>query len=291
MATHPPHRWLVPFDGSFRLRDVPTSPPDDVGRAKDWMAALARHQARIGDRQRVLSALDMHAVLCVFQGTDTAGKGGTIRKVFQDVEPAGVHVHAFGAPSTEEIEHDFLWRAQLKLPQRGQIAVFDRSHYEEVIVTRVHPELLERQKLRSRSMHEDLWPKRFKAIVDWEHHLADSGVVVLKFFLHLGRDEQRRRLLSRIDRPEKSWKFDFVDVEERRRWPDFQHAYQEALAATSRPHAPWYAIPADDKKYARAVVAEIVASALDGLDLHWPVPDKARKKRLAAIREALEDER
>ncbi|MCB9680001.1 MAG: polyphosphate kinase 2 family protein [Alphaproteobacteria bacterium] len=287
MYTWTPHPHLVPFDDAVRIGDLPTSPPDRLGK-KEAVKELERHVARMTELQPRLYARDTHALLLVFQGMDAAGKDSTIRAVLSGVNPAGCKVWSFKAPSEEELEHDFLWRIQRRLPERGTIGVFNRSHYEELLVVRVHPELLDNARLRSRSMREHIWARRFRSVRAWEQHLADNGTVILKFFLHVSADEQKRRFLDRIDKPEKNWKFNLGDVKERGHWAAYQQAYQEVLDETSRPWAPWYAIPADDKPTMRATIAGIVADTLDRLDLRWPEVDDAMRARLQEMRAVLE---
>ncbi|PKL96456.1 MAG: phosphate--nucleotide phosphotransferase, partial [Gammaproteobacteria bacterium HGW-Gammaproteobacteria-8] len=225
-------------------------------------------------------------VLAVFQAMDAAGKDSTIRKVFSGVNPAGFRCIAFGRPSTHELAHDFLWRCQQALPKRGKIGLFNRSHYEEVLVVRVHPEILAAQHLPGIDPAA-VWEQRMESIRQWEQHLARNGVVVVKFWLNVSPDEQKRRLLARIDRPDKNWKFEIADLEVRERWQDYMHAYQEALRHTARPHAPWYAIPADSKPYMRLAVARVMVETLEALDLRYPVVDEQQQAQLATGRARL----
>jgi PPK2 family polyphosphate:nucleotide phosphotransferase len=241
----------------------------------------------IGELQHKLYAENRHAVLFVFQAMDAGGKDSTIRSVFTGVNPAGFQVSSFKAPSEEELDHDFLWRIARRLPERGRIGVFNRSHYEEVLIVRVHPEFLERQRLPH--LHRDtIWDERFESIRSFEKHLADSGTLIVKFFLHVSRDEQRDRLLRRIDKPSHSWKFNPDDIKERDRWADYMQAFEEALNETSRPWAPWYAIPADSKPYMRLQVARIAQEALEALDLAFPTIDDKARAALARCRAVLE---
>jgi len=283
--------WLVPFDGSFRVADAPTDAPAGEGRDKVRNEALLQERVqRLSELQRILHAHDHHAVLLVFQAMDAAGKDGTIRAVLSGVNPAGCRVTSFKVPSSEELEHDFLWRTVRWLPERGQIGVFNRSYYEEVLVVRVHPRFLESQRLVRDVPRADLWAERLESIREHERHLARNGTLVLKFWLNVSREEQRQRFLERLDDPDKRWKFRAGDVEERARWDDYMHAYQEALAATSRPWAPWYAIPADRKHFMRAAVADIVVRTLEGLDLRYPQPADEDVARFAEMRRMLEAE-
>ena len=242
---------------------------------------LAEYQAR-------LAAQDVHAVLVCLQSLDAGGKDGTIRHVMSGVNPQGVHVHGFRVPSAEELDHDFLWRYAQRLPARGDIVIFNRSHYEEVLVVRVHPELLERQKLPEKAREGDVWHHRYRQINDWERYLTENGITVVKLLLNLSAEEQRQRFLERIDRPEKNWKFSANDVRERRFWDDYQKAFSEMLSATSTPWAPWYVIPADRKWFARICVSAVLAHTLIGLDPRYPVVGEEVHEQLRAARRELE---
>lgn len=284
---YPEH--AVPFDGGFSLPDFPTAPPKGTPDRKALKKELKGLVAQLHDLQRKLYADGRHAVLTVFQAMDAAGKDGTIRKVFSGVNPTGFRTSAFEAPSGRERKHDFLWRCQRALPMRGKIGIFNRSHYEEVLVVRVKPQLLAAQKLPNVD-RAAVWAERLESIRDWERHLARNGVVIVKFWLNLSRAEQRRRLLARIERPEKNWKFDAADLDERQLWGDYMRAYAEALAATSRPYAPWYAIPADYKPYMRVAVARIMVHTLEHLDMAYPEPSVEHLELLEAGRGRLLDQ-
>jgi len=279
------HPTCLPFDQPVDLDRLSCDPKIDRSN-KAWKAQLTQHVAELKQRQRVLYARDSHAILCIFQGMDASGKDSTIRAVFSGVNPAGCRVTSFKSPSTQELEHDFLWRGLKAAPARGMIGVHNRSWYEDVLVVRVHPELLGRHLLKGRKPHMGIWEKRYRSIRNTERHLADNGTVILKFFLHLSKDEQRRRLVRRLQRPDKHWKFDPADLKERARWADYQRFYEEALNETSRPWAPWYAIPADHKPSMREAVARVVRHTLERLDLRWPAPpdpavlDNARQQLL-----------
>jgi len=288
MFEAPASPYLVPYDGTFRLAGASTAPPAGAPDEKKSKKRLKKLTEELDDLQRVLYADDRYAVLLIFQALDAAGKDSTIRAVLSGVNPAGCQVFSFKQPSAEELDHDFLWRTARRLPERGRIGVFNRSYYEEVLVVRVHPEYLGAQKLPRRPSGEKLWQERYASIVDHELHLAKSGTVVLKFWLNVSREEQRSRFLSRLDEPEKNWKFAAGDVAERGHWDAYQSAYEEALNATSRPWAPWYAIPADDKSYMRATVARIVVDALKGLGLEYPQVGPDERARFAEMREILE---
>jgi PPK2 family polyphosphate:nucleotide phosphotransferase len=280
MFTAKPHPLLVPFDGSFDAHAAATAP----GKGKKgnrWKELLEPETQLLGDAQYRLFADGRYAVLLVFQALDAAGKDGTIRRVFAGVNPCGLHVTAFKQPSRRELAHDFLWRTTAHLPELGSVAIFNRSHYEDALVVRVHPELLAAQRLpvpRSASF----WDDRLRAIRDHERHLAEQSTVILKFWLNVSRAEQRKRLLERIQEPTKNWKFDARDLDERARWDDYLVAYEQCLNATSRPWAPWYAVPADNKHYLRLQVAKIVNEALASLGLDFPRADVASKAALAA---------
>jgi PPK2 family polyphosphate:nucleotide phosphotransferase len=286
MFTAKRHPLLVPFDGSLDVRALPTSP----NKPKDgWKEQLGDEVKALGEAQYRLYADGRYAVLLVFQALDAAGKDSTIRRVFAGVNPCGLHVASFKEPSKRELAHDFLWRATQHLPERGSVAIFNRSYYEEVLVVRVHPKLLAAQKLPD-PPSKTFWADRFRAIVDYERHLAEQGTVILKFWLNMSKDEQRKQLLERIDEPEKNWKFNPRDLDERALREEYLDAYQDCLRATSRPWAPWYAVPADNKHYARWQVAKLVNEAIAELGVDFPRPDAAAKAALAAARKRIENE-
>ncbi|MCB9777132.1 MAG: polyphosphate kinase 2 family protein [Alphaproteobacteria bacterium] len=282
--------YLVPFDGSFRVATAPTTPPDDAPGKKALKQAQEESTEALRDLQRRLYAGDRHAVLCVFQALDAAGKDSTIRAVMSGVNPAGCNVTSFKRPSEEELDHDFLWRSTRALPRRGMIGIFNRSYYEEVLVVRVHPSILAHQRVTVPDDMAELWRWRLDAIADHEEHLARQGTVVLKFFLHVSRREQCERLIARIDRPEKNWKFEEGDLEERKHWDAYLHAYEEALNHTSRPWAPWYCIPADDKPFMRQQVADILVRTMRRVDPQYPQVDEDRRRVLQSLRGILQDE-
>jgi len=282
-----PHPLLVPGDGSFDIHKAPTEPDKD--KDKDHWQELLEDEAKVlGDTQYRLFADGRHAVLLVFQALDAAGKDSTIRHVFTGVNPSGLRVASFKQPSRTELAHDFLWRTTAELPERGSIAIFNRSYYEEAIVVRVHPKFLDAQHLPD-PPSKTFWSDRLRAIADHERYLAEQGMLILKFWLNVSKAEQRKRLLDRIDEPDKNWKFNPADIDERERWDDYLAAYQEALRATSRPWAPWYAVPADNKHYLRWQVAKLINTGLAQLDLEFPRPDlqvrKQAKQRLLAQRD------
>lgn len=282
-----PSEYLVPFDGGFRVSRAATEPPKRARDDAQNERALETSIASLRKLQARLMAGDRHSLLIVFQAMDAAGKDGTLRAVMTGVNPAGVEVYSFKSPSDQELDHDFLWRLYRVMPERGRIGIFNRSHYEEVLVVRVHPEYLARQRLPHVPRDLDrLWEERFESIRDVERHLARNGTTIVKFWLNVSRDEQKRRFLDRVGDPDANWKFSAGDIRERRHWKKYMEAYQEALNATSRPWAPWYAIPADDKRYMRATVADILVRTLERIDPKYPVPtDAARAEMLAAATE------
>ena len=267
------------FDPRYRASFVKKKDGRDL--LQSGVGMLAEYQAR-------LAAQDVHAVLVCLQSLDAGGKDGTIRHVMSGVNPQGVHVHGFKTPSAEELDHDYLWRYARRLPARGEIGIFNRSHYEEVLVVRVHPELLDHQKLPEGSTGSSIWRRRYEQINDWEHYLTDNGITVVKLFLNLSREEQRSRFLARIDLAEKNWKFSSNDVRERRFWDDYQTAFSEMLSATSTTWAPWYVIPADRKWFARICVSAILAHTLIELDPQYPVVGQEARAQLATARAELE---
>ncbi|HVS64033.1 MAG TPA: polyphosphate kinase 2 family protein [Thermoanaerobaculia bacterium] len=285
MFTAPDSPYLVAADEPFDSAAAPTAPPDDTAQKKVLKKRLAEAVERLSELQHILYAHDHHAVLLIFQALDAAGKDSTIRAVLSGVNPAGCQVFSFKAPSAQELDHDFLWRCAMRLPERGRIGVFNRSYYEEVLVVRVHPRHLASQKLPKDCLDpESLWQERFESIRDLERHLARNGTVVLKFFLNVSKQEQRRRFLSRLEEPEKNWKYSQQDVEERQHWDAYQQAYSEMLPATSRPWAPWYAIPADHKPFMRLTVAEILLGSLESLDVAYPQVTDEQRERFDAMR-------
>ena len=242
---------------------------------------------RLAALQDRLWADDRWAVLVILQGIDTSGKDGVIEHVMSGVNPQGCEVHSFKAPSEAEIDHDFLWRASRVLPQRGRIGIFNRSYYEETIVVRVHPEFLQKQRLPKQLITDDIWNQRFEDINNFERYLAHNGVLTMKFFLNISKDEQRRRLVARIDDPEKRWKFRAGDVEERKLWDPYMHAYEETIRNTATKHAPWYVVPSDHKWFTRLVVAASLVECLEQLDLHYPKLDDKVLRELETIRAEL----
>jgi PPK2 family polyphosphate:nucleotide phosphotransferase len=270
MFEAPKSPYLVSYDSQFDISTASTTPKTDghLHKGKHRRAATEK----LSTLQRVLAAGDRHSVLLVFQAMDAAGKDSTIRSVMRGIDPSGCQVFGFKKPSRLELDHDFLWRTTCRLPERGRIGIFNRSQYEDVLIVRVHPKILEYQNLPGDLNLETLWDDRLKSIRQQEEHLARNGTVILKFWLNVSKSEQKKRFLARLDDPAKNWKFEPGDVVERRHWDSYMSAYQDALNSTSRPWAPWYAIPADDKRYMRARVAEIIIDALQSIGLQYPEP-------------------
>jgi PPK2 family polyphosphate:nucleotide phosphotransferase len=286
-------RYRITDGSGFHLKDVE---PGDTGplKAEDKPSAkraLEMGHVALSELQAMLYAQDRWAVLLIFQAMDAAGKDGVIKHVMSGVNPQGCQVASFKTPSAEELDHDYLWRCQRRLPERGCIGIFNRSYYEEVLVVRVHPEFLEQQKLPSSLVGKKIWQHRYQDICGFERHLARNGVAILKFFLHVSREEQKRRFLERLDTPEKNWKFSAADTAERRHWKAYQRAYQDMIRATATPWAPWYVVPADQKWFTRTVVADAVIDALSSLDLSYPQVDKDKRDELLAARKILVDEK
>jgi PPK2 family polyphosphate:nucleotide phosphotransferase len=272
----------------FRLASVDPGDTGDLDLDKDEAKAeLAGDLDRLADLQERLYADNRWSLLIVLQAMDAAGKDGVIKHVMTGLNPQGCVVHSFKAPSPDELDHDFLWRAAQYLPPRGDIGIFNRSHYEEVLVVRVHPEMLERQRIPKELIGKDIWKERHKSIRAFERHLARSGTIILKFFLHVSKEEQRHRFLARLEEPAKRWKFSMGDVAERKLWNKYMAAYEDMIRATSRPNAPWYVVPANNKPFARLVVAKAMIEALEKLDLKFPKVDPAALKEMEKVRKAL----
>jgi PPK2 family polyphosphate:nucleotide phosphotransferase len=270
----------------FRLKQVDPSDTQGLEKevAREYLQRGIRELAAMQDK---LYAQDEWGVLLVFQAMDAAGKDGAIKHVMSGINPQGCQVYSFKKPSSEELDHDFMWRTTKALPERGRIGIFNRSYYEEVLVVRVHPAILEGQKLPKRVMTKRIWKERFEDVAAFERYLARQGFVILKFFLHVSKKEQKERFLSRLDRPEKNWKFSTADVREREHWDAYQRAYQDMIRSTAAPHAPWFVVPADRKWFTRLVVAAAIYDALDSLKLAYPKISKAKKQELAACRAEL----
>ena len=280
-------RYDVRKGHKFRLADADPGDTSGVKSETHARKLLPMGTEMLAHMQEKLYAQDRWALLLIFQGMDAAGKDGAIKHVMSGVNPQGCDVHSFKAPSHEELDHDYLWRAHTRCPERGRIGIFNRSYYEEVLVVRVHPELLEPQRLPEPLVDKQLWDDRYEDINAFERYLARNGTVIRKFFLHLSKEEQRQRFLARLDDPGKNWKFSEGDVKERESWSDYQEAYEAALQATATKHAPWYVVPADHKWYAHLVVASALIEALGDLDLAFPETEKGKRKELQKIRDAL----
>ncbi|OQY67593.1 MAG: hypothetical protein B6D46_06085 [Polyangiaceae bacterium UTPRO1] len=279
------------IDEGKRFRLARCDPADTAGLEdevrEDAKQLLGRGVERLAALQEKLYAQDHWGVLLIFQAMDAAGKDSAIKHVMSGVNPQGCSVTSFKQPSSEELDHDYMWRTTRALPARGMIGIFNRSYYEEVLVVRVHPELLERQHLPKRCIDDDVFEHRYEDIVRFERYLDRNGIVVRKFFLNLSKAEQRRRFLARIDAPEKNWKFSIADVHEREHWDAYQKAYERAIRATATPHAPWYVVPADNKWFTRLVVAAAIVDTLESLEVDFPVLDPARRREFAAARKVL----
>ncbi len=272
------------------LKKWPTK-VDPVYKSKEqYKSLLEEHVAQLSSQQQLLYASNRHAVLLIFQAMDAAGKDGAIQHVMSGVNPQGCQVFSYKHPSATELEHDFLWRTTRDLPERGRIGIFNRSYYEEVLIVRVHPEILRSEAIPETPHHDKkIWRNRYHSIVDLEKHLHDNGTRIIKFYLNLSKEEQRKRFLARIDEPEKNWKFSLADIQERKFWKQYVKAYEECLSATTTNHAPWYVVPADDKENARLIVSRIVLDTLEGLKMAYPKTTAKRRRELRSIREGLEE--
>jgi PPK2 family polyphosphate:nucleotide phosphotransferase len=273
---------------NFDLREWSTTVKPFYKSKKQYQELLEKHVKELSSLQQLHYASDRYALLLVFQGIDTAGKDGAIRHVMSGVNPQGCDVFSFKQPTTEELEHDFLWRTTYRLPERGRIAIFNRSYYEEVLVVRVHPEFLRNEGLPDQ-LHDEktIWKERYRSIVDLEEHLHRNGTRIIKFFLHLSKNEQQKRFLDRIDEPDKNWKFSLADVHERKYWKHYADAFEACLNATSTHHAPWYVVPADDKENARLIVSQILLDTLNELKMAYPKSTAKRRQELKSIRKLL----
>jgi PPK2 family polyphosphate:nucleotide phosphotransferase len=270
------------------LRKWPTNVKPVYKSKEHYQKLLGEHVAQLSSQQELLYASNRYAVLLIFQAMDAAGKDGAIKHVMSGVNPQGCQVFSFKHPSPAELQHDFLWRTTRDLPERGRIGIFNRSYYEEVLIVRVHPEILRSEGIPD-APHADkaVWHNRYRSIVDMERHLYGNGTRIIKFFLHLSKEEQRKRFLQRIDVPEKNWKFGLADIEERKFWKQYMKAYEECLSATSTRDAPWYVVPADDKENARLIVSQIVLDTLEGLKMTYPKAGAERRHELLSIRKQL----
>jgi len=271
-----------------KLKKWPTVVKPVYRSKEQYQKLLAEHVAQLSALQQLLYASNCHALLLIFQAMDAAGKDGAIKHVMSGVNPQGCQVFSFKHPSAAELEHDFLWRTTQCLPERGRIGIFNRSYYEEVLIVRVHPEILRSEGLPGELLDEKtIWQERYRSIVDTENHLTRNGTRIVKFFLHLSEEEQRKRFLDRIDEPDKNWKFSLADITERKFWNDYMKAYEECLSATSTRNAPWYVVPADDKENARLIISQIVLDTFKALKMHYPKTDAKRRQELLSIRHRL----
>jgi len=283
-----PKDFRVPEGVKVRLNKWPTQVKSFCKSKEQYRQLLEPLTGELSSLQDLHYASQHYALLLIFQAMDAAGKDGTIRHVMSGVNPQGCQVYSFKQPSAEELKHDFLWRASRSLPERGRIGIFNRSYYEEVLVVRVHPEILRGQGLPDELQDENtIWVDRYRSIVDFERHLYRNGTRIIKFFLHVSEEEQRKRLLTRIDDPDKNWKFSPSDLAERSRWKDYMAAYEDCLSETSTKHSPWYVVPADDKKNARLIVSQVIVDTLKGLQMEYPKVAPERRRELQLLRKTL----
>ena len=285
--------YVQPFrvDGTkeFHLKLFPRNENGDLEK-DEGKSIIEANRKRLSDLQEKLYAQDCWSLLLIFQGMDAAGKDSAIESVFEGVNPQGCEVYSFKTPTSKELDHDFMWRSAICLPERGRIGIFNRSYYEECLIVRVHPEILAKQRLPKKLVTKNIWGERFEDISAFERYLSRNGTVVLKFFLNVSKEEQRKRFLDRLNEPEKNWKFSLGDVAERKLWDRYQAAYQDMIRHTASAAAPWYVVPADRKWFARVVIGSVIVNALEKLDLHFPKVDKAMLEQFAQARTALEKE-
>ena len=280
--------FRVPQGKKVKLDKWPTLVKPVYKSKKQYRDMLTKQVEELSEQQQLHYASNRYAVLLIFQAMDAAGKDGSIRHVMSGVNPQGCQVFSFKHPSAEELEHDFLWRTTQVLPERGRIGIFNRSYYEEVLIVRVHPEILQAENIPDRLVNEEtIWTERYRSIVDMEEHLHRNGTRIIKFFLHLSQEEQRKRFLERIDEPDKNWKFSLADIQERKFWNQYMRAYEECLGATSTSDAPWYVVPADDKENARLIISQIVLDTFKSLQLAYPEPSAEHRRELQALRKQL----
>ena len=286
-------RYITPFrhdgSGKFHLTDYKTDEKGDLDK-ETAQEILDANKKRLVAFQEKLYAQDRWSLLLIFQGMDAAGKDSAVKAIFDGINPQGCEVYSFKQPTSHELDHDFLWRCMIALPERGRIGIFNRSYYEECLVTRVHPELLEKEKLPPKLVTKNIWRERFEDISAFERYLTRNGTVILKFFLNVSREEQRQRFLDRLEDPAKQWKFSMGDITERALWPRYQAVYQDIVRHTATPFAPWYVVPADHKWFARVVMGSIIVATLERLDLHFPRADKESLREFKEVRKALENE-
>jgi PPK2 family polyphosphate:nucleotide phosphotransferase len=283
-----PSAFQVREGQTARLNAWPTEVKPFYDSKEDYLKLLRKHKEDLSALQTLLYAHDRYSLLLIFQAMDAAGKDGAIKHVMSGVNPQGCQVFSFKHPSAEDLEHDFLWRTTLCLPERGRIGIFNRSYYEEVLIVRVHPEILRSQMLPEEVVTDpDIWMRRYRSIVDLENHLHRNGTRTIKFFLHLSKEEQRKRFLKRIDQPEKNWKFGLGDIQERKLWKQYRKAYEDCLSATSTRSAPWYVVPADDKRNARLIISRIIVTTLRALKMEYPKPTPQRRREMLLVRKSL----
>ncbi len=283
-----PKKFRVKSGEKVELTKWPTEIPHIYKSKEHYQEILEKHVKGLSTLQNLLYASNQYSLLLIFQAMDAAGKDGAIKHVMSGINPQGCQVFSFKHPSVEELEHDFLWRSTRCLPERGRIGIFNRSYYEEVLIVRVHPEILRAQGLPVELLDkEDIWESRYRSIVNFEKHLQWNGTRIVKFFLHLSEEEQRKRFLDRIDTPEKNWKFVKNDLEERKLWKPYTKAYEACLSATSTKHAPWYVVPADDKRNARLIISKIIVDTMERLKMHYPEPTKEHREELLSFRKLL----
>jgi PPK2 family polyphosphate:nucleotide phosphotransferase len=283
-----PEDFHVRSGEKVRLKKWPTRIKPCYKSKEHYQEILEEHVEELSALQSLFYACNRYALLLIFQALDAAGKDGAIRHVMSGVNPQGCQVFSFKQPSAEELEHDFLWRTTCRLPERGRIGIFNRSYYEEVLIVRVHPEILHAQGIPEKLLDEKtVWEGRYHSIVDFEKHIHRNGTRIIKFYLHLSQEEQRKRFLERIDEPEKNWKFSQGDIEERKLWEHYRKAYEVCLSETSTKHGPWYVVPADDKENARLIISQVILDTLKELEMSYPEPTRARRKELLSIRKLL----
>lgn len=286
---HNPKHFRVPAGEKVRLEEWPTRIKPIYDSKKKYKHLLKARIKELSSLQTLLYASHRYALLLIFQAMDAAGKDGAIKHVMTGVNPQGCRVTSFKHPTPQELTHDFLWRTTRELPERGMIGIFNRSYYEEVLIVRVHPEILQAEGLPPELLEEkEIWRSRFRSIVDLERHLHDNGTRIVKFYLHLSPEEQRKRFLDRIEKPRKNWKFSRADLEERKRWNDYRKAYEDCLSSTSTRHSPWYIVPADDKENARLIISRVVVDALERLKMEYPRSDAKARRELKSLRKELE---
>jgi PPK2 family polyphosphate:nucleotide phosphotransferase len=283
-----PSAFQVREGQAVRLNAWPTEVKPFYESKEDYAKLLLKYKENLSELQTLLYAHDRYSLLLIFQAMDAAGKDGAIKHVMSGVNPQGCQVYSFKHPSAEDLEHDFLWRTSRCLPERGRIGIFNRSYYEEVLIVRVHPEILRSQLLPEDVVNDpDIWMRRYRSIVDLENHLHRNGTRTIKFFLHLSKEEQRKRFLKRIDEPEKNWKFGLADIQERKLWKQYRKAYENCLSATSTRSAPWYVVPADDKRNARLIISRIIVSTLRALKMEYPKPTPQWRREMLLVRKSL----